>query len=48
MPKPRPDETQKEFVARAIPILVKERHSQLQSVAIAYSMWREHLKKKHK
>ena len=48
MPTPRPDETKEEFVARTIPILIKEGRSQLEAVAIAYSMWREHQKKKRK
>lgn len=48
MPTPRKDETQKDFVSRCIPYVLKEgtAESRDQVVAICFSMWREHLKEK--
>ena len=41
MPAPREGETQKEFVSRCIPIVIREGKKRDQAVAICHSMWRE-------
>jgi hypothetical protein len=43
MPNIQKGESQKDFVSRAIPVLLKEgtAKNQEQATAIAYSMWRE-------
>jgi len=46
MPSPKKGETQKEFISRAIPMLVDEGRPRLQAIAIAHSMWRNRGKKK--
>lgn len=46
MPKPLRNETQKHYVSRAIPMLIKEGYPQNQATAIAYSMFKKRKKKK--
>lgn len=43
MPAPRKDETQKEFIARCIPYVLKEEiaKDEKQAAAICYSIWRK-------
>ena len=47
MPTPNKNETQKEFVSRCIPYVMKEDTSRdsKQAAAICYSIWRESKKK---
>jgi len=48
MPKPSKGESEKDYVARAIPMLMKEGTAKdnKQAVAIAYSMYAEHSARK--
>jgi hypothetical protein len=48
MPKPRKGESLSDYVGRAIPIMKQEHPEwkQKQVIAVAYSMYREHKKKK--
>ena len=46
MPRPRGGENQSDFVARAIPMLKKEGHSQLEAVGKAHGMWEYYSKQK--
>lgn len=43
MPKPKPKETQKEFISRCIPIVMHEgtTDDEKQAAAICYKYWRE-------
>jgi hypothetical protein len=47
MPKPRKNETRKQFISRCIPYVHKERPSWENDHIIAYcfGVWKEHLKK---
>jgi len=48
MPKPHRGEKEKEFMSRAIPMLMKEEgYPQKQAIAIAYSYWNDRHKKGH-
>ena len=40
MPAPKAGETQKEFVSRCIPIVIREGKDRDQAVAICHSMWK--------
>ncbi len=48
MPSVRPNETKDEFMSRCIPMRHSEHPSEdnKQSVAVCFSMWKEHNKKK--
>jgi hypothetical protein len=50
MPKPNPNESEQDYVSRAIPIIIKEgaTSDNKQATAIAYSMFRQHKKKNGK
>lgn len=50
MPSVKPKETEKSFVSRCIPTVLKEgtAKNQKQAAAICFSMFKEHQKKKHK
>jgi hypothetical protein len=41
MPNPKKNETEKEFVARCIPFLMKEGKPQKQAIAQCYSMFKQ-------
>ena len=47
MPKPKTDESEKEFVSRCIPIVLKEGTAKdnSQAVAICHSLYQQHQKK---
>lgn len=46
MPMPRSGESKKEFVSRAIPLLIEEGRPQDQAIAIANSMYAQHKKER--
>lgn len=48
MPKPKPNETKKEFISRCVPYVLKEGTAKdnKQAVAICNSIWKKHLKEK--
>lgn len=50
MPAVNKGESEKDYVHRAVPVLMKEGTAQneIQAVAIAHSMYREHVKKQRK
>ena len=46
MPKPNPNESKKDFIARCVPYVLKEGTAKdnKQAVAMCYSIWKQHRK----
>lgn len=42
MPKPRPQESEDDFMARCVPQLIHEGHERPQAIAECLSLYREH------